>query len=347
VTSPAAIDNQGAQVVADSGGLTITMGDAVPDPPSGRNLLLGFHFGPRVHANPDPALVSIGIDPIGTDDQYECWWCDGDVELSREGNATIAQCDDFAAISIQVPDMGPGEFRDCTYRVYHELMRALQATGHQQLVRIWNYFGDINVGDGDEEKYRQFSIGRALVFEELGMTDETIPAGTAIGSVRGSPFSVIALATSHSFRSVENPRQVSAFRYPRDYGPKSPKFSRAGRVSVDDLRLFLVSGTAAIIGHTSVHEGDIVRQCDETLNNLQELCDAMSGIGEVGIQWALGGEAAVRVYIRHRSDYDYVVARLKDFLGEHADSVAFLHADICRRELQLEIDASKIMLVPG
>ena len=90
----------------------------------------------------------------------------------------------------------------------------------------------INAGPGDRERYRQFSVGRAESFEASGLADVQSPPGTAIGGPQGSPFTVVLLASRHPCQLVENPRQMSAFEYPADYGPRSPKFSRGGVLSL-------------------------------------------------------------------------------------------------------------------
>jgi chorismate lyase/3-hydroxybenzoate synthase len=310
-------------------------------PPPGRDLLLGFHFGLHASKAELPGVIETGIDPILQDDLYECWWYDGAVEHRRSGNARIAECDDFAAIVIQVADAEPGDFRAVTRGLYEELLAVIGETRHRHIVRFWNYFSNINLGEGDAEKYRQFSVGRAEAFEACGMTDEVVPAATGIGSARDCDFTVIALASKHDFHNVENPRQVSAYHYPRNYGPRSPKFSRAGCVSVSGQQLLLISGTAAIIGHESVHADNVQLQCKETLNNLRELSETLAAAGHVDADAILDSESVVRVYIRNPADLEYVRTQIEEFLGCGSKSVAYLHAHICRRELQLEIDAAK------
>ncbi len=328
--------------VARSDDLHISLESERPSATADGSLLLGFHFGPTTPADNVPGLVSIGIDPIDGDDVYECWRYRGKVSYRNVGTARIAECDDFAAIILQVPNAPPAEFRALSNTVYQDLLAAMQETGHRQLVRVWNYFSDINLGEGDDEKYRQFSVGRAEAFDIAGMTDEVVPAATGIGCIRSGNFSVIALASKHDFRKVENPRQVSAYRYPRLYGPRSPKFSRAGCLSVGDQRLILISGTAAIVGHESVHADDVRLQCDETLNNLQSLGKTISELEGLGAAATLDADSIVRVYVRDKSDRDAIEQAVGQFLGGSFSNVVFLNADICRRELHVEIDATRL-----
>ena len=340
VGSSAPIDS-GALSAVSHDKLRIMLAAGLPGPQPGYEPLAVFHFGKdTVHAEA-PGIVSTGIDPIVQDELYECWWYGGAVEHRESGNVRIAECDDFAMVVMQVADTAPEGFREATRKLYDELLAAVRGTRHTHIVRFWNYFSNINLGEGDAEKYRQFSVGRAEAFEARGMTDEVVPAATGIGSARDSDFTVIALASKHDFHNVENPRQVSAYHYPRDYGPRSPKFSRAGCVSIDGQQLLLISGTASIIGHESMHAGNVELQCEETLANLRKLSEALADVGHVDADAIIDTASVVRVYIRDPKDLQYVRARVETFLGGRSDLVAYLHADICRRELQIEIDAAK------
>lgn len=321
--------------------LLISLDAGLPDAPPGRELLLAFRFGKEAADLDLPGVADTGIDPIECDELHECWWYDGAVSYRQVGNVRIAECDDFAVLVMQCPDAEPAAFRGVTRQLYKELLAAVGQTGHANIVRFWNYFSNINLGEGDDEKYRQFSIGRAEAFEACGMTDDVVPAATGIGSARDCNFTVIALATKHDFHNVENPRQVSAYQYPRDYGPRSPKFSRAGCVNIDSQQLLLISGTASIIGHKSMHAGDVELQCEETLANLGKLSEKLAEVGHVDADAILDTESVVRVYIRDPSDLKYVKDRVEKHLGGNSKSVAYLHADICRKELQIEIDAAK------
>lgn len=321
--------------------LDVTLTRDVDPPTPAHNLLVGFHFGKSDDIE-HPAIVNAGLVPIGGEDLYECWWYKGDVELKTIGNVRIAECEDVAVTVLQQPDAAAERFRKSTYDAYHELLAGVQTTEHCHLVRIWNYFGDINEGEEDREKYRQFSMGRASAFEEHGVFDEAVPTGTAIGTIGASELSIIALSSKHDFRPVENPRQVSAFRYPRQYGPKSPKFSRGGCVSVAEHSLFLISGTAAIVGHESAHPHDTVLQISETLRNLDELCAAMSGLHD-GPRLVLDNECVLRVYLRDSNDLEFVARKLNGMFGSVRSNVVFLHANICRRELMVEIDGVRII----
>ena len=122
-----------------------------------------------------------------------------------------------------------------------------------------------------QERYKLFCLGRARAFAAVHATSPDIgyPAASAVGKPRGvRTLQVCWLAGREAGTTLENPRQVSAYDYPRQYGPAAPSFSRAA-LTPDPL--LLISGTASIVGHASVHLGDVAAQLEETLANLDNL----------------------------------------------------------------------------
>ena len=67
---------------------------------------------------------------------------------------------------------------------------------------------------------------------------------------------------------LENPRQVSAWRYPRQYGPQAPSFARGMLAAPGSSLPLLLSGTASVVGHATLHGEDTLRQLEETFANL-------------------------------------------------------------------------------
>jgi len=328
---------------ANGSQLAVTMAQDIAPLSPEHNLLVGFHFGVPTNSSRHPAIVSPGLRPINCDDLYECWWYKGEVDFTTCGKVRIARCADYTVAILEQPNSAPEDFRADAYDAYHELLGAVQGIEHGHLVKIWNYFSGINESEGDAEKYRQFSLGRASAFDELGIQDESVPTGTAIGCLHDCGLTIIALLTSNDFRSTENPRQLSAYRYPRQYGPRSPKFSRGGCVVSADHTLFVISGTAAIIGHESAFPYEMELQASETLNNLDHLADALSGLGPADQSLVLDEDLILRVYLRESEDMDFVARQLKEVFGDIEPNLVFLNADICRRELMVEIDGVKVI----
>lgn len=307
------------------------------------NLLVGFHFGSQATQHEHPAIINLRLQPLERDQLFENWWYKGEVTYSSSGPVRIAECRDYTVASVQMAEGADRDFRVQTRNAYRQLLNAVNSTKHQKLVKIWNYFDNINSGDGDSEKYRQFSIGRAEVFRELEISNIDAPTGTAIGSQDGSGLTFIALASNQDYCSIENPRQVSAYNYPRKYGPSSPKFSRGGVVSLDSHKLFLVSGTAAVVGHKSNFPYNTQLQSKETFENLGQLCEAGSSLDPGETQLVLDENSILRVYLKDPDDYHSISDAIHKLIKNDAHHVAYLHGTICRKELMVEIDGVKVL----
>ena len=154
---------------------------------------------------------------------------------------------------------------------------------------------------------------------------------------KGGPHSlqVCWIAGREAGRTVENPRQVSAYNYPRQYGPAAPKFSRA---MVVPGPVHLISGTASIVGHASLHEQDLDAQLRETLINLDALLVQAQPDGQPRSA-NLDRNSLVKAYVRHRGDAAVVEHTLRERLGG-AVPILVLAADICRSELLVEIEVA-------
>lgn len=329
--------------VRSGGRLKIEFSENVEAPTTEHQLLIAFYFGASPAPHDSATIVCPGLAPIDRDHVYECWWYKGEVTLSEAGSVRIAECDDYTVATIQKNESPEEDYRTFTLEAYRELLRAIRSTQHTKLAKAWNYLGGINQGDDDREKYRQFSMGRNEAFVEFGIDDEVAPTGTAIGTARPDGLSIIALASRQDLYLAENPRQVSAFKYPRQYGPSSPMFSRGGYVSTDNHNLYLISGTAAVVGHESAHPYDVAPQAGETMKNLAVICEAISASEINGAKLELNGDSVLRVYVRDPQDVESVSRTIGSALGHDDFNAVYLHGNICRRELMVEIDAAKVV----
>lgn len=225
-------------------------------------------------------------------------------------------------------------------QAYADIFATLRETGCSQLQRLWNYLPRINVDGGGLERYRQFNSGRQRAFLDAGYAAfEGAPAACAIGTLDG-PFCVRFLAGTVPPVPVENPRQVSAYHYPTSYGPRSPTFSRAALVPADDGRVaLLISGTASIVGHASMHPGDVLAQTRETLANLQAVIDAAHA--KTSARFTLS-DMDCTVYVRHAAQAPLILGLFDAAVGGRsraARAAVVLEADICRADLLVEIEA--------
>ena len=213
-----------------------------------------------------------------------------------------------------------------------------EAAAGMHLYRVWAYVPQINALTGGMENYRLFCRGRSLAFEERfgAAFQPLLPASSAVGSAAG-PLAVGFLAGGAVPRHFENPRQVPAWKYPAQYGPRPPSFSRATSMETSDGRKIFVSGTAAIRGHASLAEG-LGGQLSCTLENLF-LVGESAGAGQ-DLGGSEGWRRAFKVYLRRPADLAVAKARLDGCLLSAEDTVSYLRADICRADLLVEIEAT-------
>jgi chorismate lyase/3-hydroxybenzoate synthase len=149
---------------------------------------------------------------------------------------------------------------------------------------------------------------------------------------------LIALCARAPAIALENPRQTPAWQYPREYGPVSPGFSRGALLDADTATArLLASGTASIVGHVSRHAGDTAAQLRESLANLAALLE--EGHRRSGRRFELAGCESLRVYLRHPHDLTAAQAVIAES-GLPAERVLYLRGDVCRRELDVEVEGA-------
>ncbi len=279
----------------------------------------------------------------------DAWFTDGTVTSHRLGCVQFATDGHWLHGSAALdPAATVGGLEQAAYRIYADLFAALAQHPSPHLLRLWNYVPGINDHGDGLEHYRHFNVGRQRAFIDAGRSAfEGSPAACALGT-RGGPLRVFFLAGPTAPLAIENPRQVSAYNYPTEYGPRSPTFSRAALAPVGGGRQALfISGTASIQGHATVHLGDVRRQTEETLLNIAAVLEAAQQQARV----SLPAEALdCTVYLRHRHDLVSVQGVLQQRLGAQSHAlrtVVVLLADICRAELLVEIEAHGFVPAEG
>jgi len=278
-----------------------------------------------------PTLAEFGdvpvaqiLTPVLGTNVHEVWRASKPLESGRCSRVHYRRSEDvlFGCISLMEDSGLPA----ATEAAYREIFATVNELGYPHIARIWNYLPQINVETDGLERYRQFNSARrnASIAYRRELTGN-VPAACALGSATGSPLVVYFLASRQAATAIENPRQVSAYDYPPQYGPK-PAFSRASVLG----DILFISGTASIVGHESIHVGDVAAQTRESLTNIEAL------LGEAK-RFSLH-RLAYKVYVRNSADLPVVQSQLQARLGPRAQ-VLYLQADICRRDLLVEIEA--------
>lgn len=284
----------------------------------------------------DPRLVQVPL-PVLTGPAEENWlsptpvqhgWSEG---LGYAENGAVL----FGQLQVAEPELQRLGLARATFHAYGRVEHLLRSRGYPHWLRTWNYLAEITRGEGDEERYRQFSLGRHNALALKPGFEQQLPAATAIGTAEGG-LVLYFLAARAPGRQIENPRQTSAYAYPRQYGPKSPSFSRATLVDWADGAELLISGTASVVGHETRHVGDVPAQMQEALANI----DSLLGEAERRLDAESGRLRAesLRLYVR---DPEHAAAAMALCRERHPDTpLSALLGDICRSELLLEVEGS-------
>ena len=277
-----------------------------------------------------PLTIEVRMQRLGGPDA-EVWYATGPVRAGRDGIVRYVHDDELLIGVVEEDERAYGGIRSTAETLYAAVRKFQEQCGFPHVLRMWNYLDAINEGDGDAERYRQFCVGRAA---GLGRPNGTrLPAATAIGRQQPThQMQIFWVAARVGGTPIENPRQVSAYHYPRAHGPASPTFSRA-MIAPD--RTVLVSGTASIVGHVSQHEGDAQAQLAETLRNLAAVTS------HAGVRRdAARRQDLLKVYVRDPTLVPMIAERLRAAYPDAAPM--FLAGDICRRELLLEIECIQL-----
>jgi len=290
---------------------------------------LQFHYGATApYINTKNNGLQVGVLNPSCAQAIERWSLPAG-EYCRRGDFHIIESDAYilGAASIQVC---PETLADTTESLYDQLL-----TNHPEfsLYRIWHFVPKINeIPNGKIENYRAFCKGRSIAFEAHAneALHSKIPAASAVGTI-GEHLTLVYFAGKAISTHIENPRQTPAYNYPGKYGPKPPAFARATTVIFDDKPTLFISGTASILASESIGE-TIENQLATTIENLNGVA---SNTPNTYI-----GTRRVRVYLRHVSDFAYVKSHLEaDYLSAN-DEVYYIVADICRKELLVEIEVT-------
>ncbi len=220
------------------------------------------------------------------------------------------------------------------------------------MVRSWNFIPDINSsGSGAMENYRVFCKGRSKAFEKSGIDAIQFPAATGVGSHANNIYGYIWASKSDKCINMENSLQMPAYKYPKQYGPRSPSFARGTIFSYhsekkdhagNKLTTFLLSGTASIRNHKTLYPGDILKQVNTTIENITYLISEENFLYNKikPVKYHLNDFSHFKVYFRNLSEKDKIKKTMIEDWGISESKIFFMHVDICRSDLLVEIEGA-------
>lgn len=306
--------------------LSLEPQDALPPVVDDATILADIRYGAE-HWRPsdDPRVLGLGLPPLATP-LRELWRTSAPVRRGWQDDIGFATASGliFAHVLVEL-DWIADPIR-ATHAAYVRLLNLVRTLGCPHPLRIWNLLSGIHAGGPALPRYQGFCIGREGALREAGLSPQQFPAATAVG-VGASGLLIYLLAGSRRGIPMENPRQVSAYRYPRRYGPRPPSFARALCFPASPAAHCFVSGTASVVGHESLHPWEVGRQLEETLTNLDAILD----------QSGAGNPRFLKVFLRQAKHLDEVEGRLRDWVPRETP-ILYLLAEVCRAELEIEIE---------
>jgi chorismate lyase/3-hydroxybenzoate synthase len=304
-------------------------------------VLAVFEFGASPLKSTDSRHVPVALEPLDSPARLEVWRARGPFETGQLHHLRFVRGMDFTMGHIPLDLRQYKDMREASRLAYEALQDFLGRSPHHWPLKIWNYIPGINQGSGDGECYRQFCVGRAEALAAGYGDQPPMPAATAIGSPAAEPaLQVYFLAGALPGLNVENPRQVNAWQYPRQYGPRSPLFSRGTVLQGNGDTQFFISGTASVVGHQSQHDtaGEQIR---ESLRNVEALLQEARRL--TGRRFNTdSGTGVLKVYVRQADELASIRAVLDQGWPSSLNKLC-LRGDICRGDLLTEVDG----IIPG
>jgi chorismate lyase / 3-hydroxybenzoate synthase len=327
----------------------------------GNHLLAVIGFGATPALKLPCTFTTVAMPAWSHDGQprpFEAWLANEPVEHLTRGALTLAKTNSLVFGCVAIVQTADEPLEVITERAYSQIFTTIDELKMPHLSRVWHYLPAINETEIDDhanacehslERYRRFSLGRHEAFVKHDrVIVRDAPAASALGTksmqAQGLPDQLVIyfVASDKLGEPIENPRQVSAYNYPNRYGPRSPTFARASIAPVD-RDVFYVSGTASIVGHATVHAGDIQKQTLETIENIRILFDERSK----RLPQTAASDWHIKVYVRHVADFEVVQRAVQQAVvsdwalaarGAGQLDIVYLQADVCRSDLLVEIE---------
>lgn len=215
------------------------------------------------------------------------------------------------------------------------------------IVRQWNYIGNIVSYRNGKQNYQEFNDARSCYYGK-GAWGNGYPAATGIGtSCEGIIVGGIAFkkgdAECKAIYPIDNPLQIAAHVYSKQVlidddvnaMKSTPKFERAKLIETERGACCFVSGTAAIRGEASMDSTSAASQTVMTIENIEHLV-SKGNLVKYGCKPYDLKYAQLQVFIKNAEDFEEVRGVVEKAYSNVP--VVYTIADVCRCELLVEIE---------
>jgi len=280
----------------------------------------------------------------------------GKAETRFYGSIPYVIINYFWGKEVWAAGLGAGYFsqniRESSENAFNHTVKLLAKEGLSlnNIIRQWNYIGNILDVRNGLQHYQVFNEVRSEYYSHF-RTVTGYPAATGIGLKSDSVIiDLCAVDPDKSviIRGLSNPNQVNAYEYNQKVlkGVKGqgkdkkqpPQFERALLMTVRDRSVLYISGTASIIGQSTIGKNNVKEQTVVTLENIKKLVDtelisqAVAFTPEFSPRLRL-----LRIYVRHQEDFSIVTSVCTERFPDV--TMICIEADVCRNDLLVEIEA--------
>jgi len=312
------------------------------------DIISGLHEFFTVRYSNEPAeniihlLTNVSTPSLLSEQIFESWQGTTKITSNPDG-WQLFQNDQYLLASVPQTLIANLSMDQASEKAYSAIFELMQAYDYPFLIRTWNFFSRITSGGyAGSNNYQLFCSGRSRAYQQQSLAPQAYPAATVIGTQQGE-MQIFFIAAKQAGIGIENSLQVSAFDYPSIYSQDPPLFSRALLHRNQSQEILFVSGTASITGHDTQYAGDINRQTEICLSNIEQLISTAvheHDMTSINLQEF----SQFKVYIKNPKDIETVRTHIQQLLGPSAP-VYYLHGDMCRSDLSVEIEALAIIPV--
>src|SRR5258708_9319605 len=125
----------------------------VADVVNAEGVLGAVAFGDSI----DDGLTTVAVQQLGDRPLGEVWRTNDPVRRGMCGAITYAATD---RVLIGTLGRDADDVEGTAGWAFDQIIDLARTSGYPHLLRVWNHVGDINVVDGETERYRGFSVGR-------------------------------------------------------------------------------------------------------------------------------------------------------------------------------------------
>jgi enamine deaminase RidA (YjgF/YER057c/UK114 family) len=213
---------------------------------------------------------------------------------------------------------------------YEQFLGAHGLSLADHVLRTWFFVQNVDAN------YGGLVTARRELFAARGLTADThYIASTGIEG-RSAEVAAKVVLDAYAVSGVR-PEQIEHLHAPDHLSPThiyGVTFERATALTFRDRRHVMISGTASIDRHGAiVHPGDVSRQLDRTLENVEALlAQAGATLADMGV---------FLVYVRDPSDFPIACQRMRERVGDAP--MAVVVAPVCRPGWLIEVEGMALV----